>query len=466
MKKTTPTFPSVLQLRHRLLDWLKHGFKYIRFYLFPKSLLYRFILIILLPLLLLQIVMSIFFFDRHWDTVSRRLASDIVGEINLLLPQIELLQSPAHKDIRVFLFKKMNDHLLLNVSFKPNTTLPNTPPHQISRINYALDTALTEKMNHPYAWNQDDKQNISLFIQLSDGVLKIDIPRKRFFSSTIYVFLVWMTGSAILLFWIAFLFMKNQVRSIERLSRASELFGTGHHSIDFKPEGATEVRQAGHSFILMRNRIYKYIMERTEMLAGVSHDLRTPLTRMKLQLSMMPQNEQITDLLGDIAEMEEMLNGYLAFTKGEDKTPPEPIDLNTFLTDLFEKAQKAGQKIDFHAEEKITIQGRPNDLRRAIMNILTNAGRYATQTHMKLGVRNDMACIFIDDNGPGIPKTKQRDVFKAFFRLDKSRNTQTGGIGLGLTISKDIILSHGGDIQLSNNSTLGGLRVIIRLPRT
>ena len=274
-----------------------------------------------------------------------------------------------------------------------------------------------------------------------------------------------MIGSSILLFWIAFLFMKNQVRAIERLSKASELFGTGHHSIDFKPEGATEVRQAGHSFILMRNRIYKYIMERTEMLAGVSHDLRTPLTRMKLQLSMMPQNEQTTDLLADIAEMEEMLNGYLAFTKGEDKTPPEPIDLNEFLRDLSEKAQKTGQQLDFHAEEKVMIKGRPNDLRRALMNLITNAGRYAHNTQIKLGVRKGMACIFIDDDGPGIPQTKQKDVFKAFFRLDKSRNSKTGGIGLGLTISKDIILSHGGDIQLSNNSALGGLRVIVYLPK-
>lgn len=200
------------------------------------------------------------------------------------------------------------------------------------------------------------------------------------------------------------------------------------------------------------------------MLAGVSHDLRTPLTRMKLQLSMMPQTDQTEELLADIAEMEEMLNGYLAFTKGEDKTPPEPIDLNEFLQDLSEKAQKTGQQIDFHAEEKIMIKGRPNDLRRALMNILTNAGRYASHTQMKLGIRKGMACIFIDDDGPGIPEMKQNDVFKAFFRLDKSRNTKTGGIGLGLTISKDIILSHGGEIQLSNTSALGGLRVSIYLP--
>lgn len=454
---------SVLKLIHRLWDWVKHGLKYLRVYIFPKSLLYRFVLIILLPLLILQIVMIIFFYDRHWDTVSRRLASDIVGEIRMLIPTIENF---AQKDPALLtdVFQKTKHHLLLDASFVPNAELTRDFSHKITQVNYALDTLLKEEMPYPYTWREEANRHITLFIQLEDGILKVSIPRKRFFSSTIHVFLVWMIGSAILLFWIAFLFMKNQVRAIERLSKASELFGTGHHSIDFKPEGATEVRQAGHSFILMRNRIYKYIMERTEMLAGVSHDLRTPLTRMKLQLSMMPQTDQTEELLADIAEMEEMLNGYLAFTKGEDKTPPEPIDLNEFLQDLSEKAQKTGQQIDFHAEEKIMIKGRPNDLRRALMNILTNAGRYASHTQMKLGIRKGMACIFIDDDGPGIPEMKQNDVFKAFFRLDKSRNTKTGGIGLGLTISKDIILSHGGEIQLSNTSALGGLRVSIYLP--
>ena len=460
----TQNIPSVSKLIHRLWDWIKHGLKYLRIYIFPKSLLYRFILIILLPLLILQIVMIIFFYDRHWDTVSRRLASDIVGEINMLIPTIENL-ADKEPDVLTQIFQKTKNHLLLDTSFLPQTELTVSFPHKITQVNYALDSLLKEEMNHPYTWREESGRNISLFIQLENGVLKVNIPRKRFFSSTIHVFLVWMIGSSILLFWIAFLFMKNQVRAIERLSKASELFGTGHHSIDFKPEGATEVRQAGHSFILMRNRIYKYIMERTEMLAGVSHDLRTPLTRMKLQLSMMPQNEQTTDLLADIAEMEEMLNGYLAFTKGEDKTPPEPIDLNEFLRDLSEKAQKTGQQLDFHAEEKVMIKGRPNDLRRALMNLITNAGRYAHNTQIKLGVRKGMACIFIDDDGPGIPQTKQKDVFKAFFRLDKSRNSKTGGIGLGLTISKDIILSHGGDIQLSNKSALGGLRVIVYLPK-
>jgi len=454
---------SAFKLLLRLWDWIKHGIKYLRVYIFPKSLLYRFVLIILLPLLILQIVIIIFFYDRHWDTISRRLASDIVGEINILIPSIENIPQ-TDTTLLTHILQKTKQHLLLDVAFIPNAELTHNFPHEITQINYALDTLLKEEIKYPYTWREEANHSINLLIQLDNGVLKIGVPRKRFFSSTIHVFLVWMIGSSILLFWIAFLFMKNQVRAIERLSKASELFGTGHHSIDFKPEGATEVRQAGHSFILMRNRIYKYIMERTEMLAGVSHDLRTPLTRMKLQLSMMPQTDQTEDLLADIAEMEEMLNGYLAFTKGEDKTPPEPIDLNEFLQDLSLKAQKTGQQIDFHAEEKIMIKGRPNDLRRALMNILTNAGRYASHTQIKLGVRKGMACIFIDDDGPGIPQTKQKEVFKAFFRLDKSRNTKTGGIGLGLTISKDIILSHGGEIQLNNNSALGGLRVSIYLP--
>ena len=200
------------------------------------------------------------------------------------------------------------------------------------------------------------------------------------------------------------------------------------------------------------------------MLAGVSHDLRTPLTRMKLQLSMMEQDDNVRDLQSDIAEMEKMLTGYLSFAKGEGKEAPEPVVLNLLVEDIVQKLKKTGQKIDLHTEQKIEILARSADLTRAITNILTNAGRYATYAQVNLGVRNKMATITIDDNGPGIPESKRKEVFKAFYRLENSRNKETGGVGLGMTIARDIVLSHGGDIMLKT-SPLKGLRVVISLPQ-
>ena len=450
MTKSNPIFFLIT----RAWDWIKHGMKYVWITLMPKSLLYRFVLIILLPLLMFQLIMTGFFYNRHWDSVSRRLSADITGEINLIIRQLDTGTKLNPTPIR--------QELGLEITYLPDKTLP--AQSLLSDKVTTLYTNLKERLTVPFVLDENEEKGTALYIQRPGGILKIDIPRKRFFSSTITLFLLWSCVSSALLFAIAFLFMKNQVRAIERLSRASELFGTGMHQIDFKPEGAREVRQAGRSFILMKNRIYKYITERTTMLAGVSHDLRTPLTRMKLQLSLMDDSEEITALKEDIFEMEDMLNAYLAFTKGEDKTPPERINLTEMVADLCDKAKKTGQKIDFHAEESLFVQGRPGDLKRAITNLFTNAARYANQAQVHLGVRQNMATLFVDDNGQGIPQEKLTDVFKAFFRLEKSRNTKTGGIGLGLTITRDIILAHGGDITLSNDSPLGGLRVTVKIP--
>lgn len=441
-----------------VFDWIHYVIKVFKFRVLPQSLFHRFILIILLPLILLQMILFIFFYNRHWDTVSRRLALDIAGEIQTIADFV-IENNAQSAEINNFL-RRVESNLGLKVDFYPNTVLTN------QNLSYAGTTfhlaSAILALKYPVDMIEVGNQFQQISIQLPTGVLTTVVPRKRFFSSTVHVFIVWMLGSSILLFWIAFLFMKNQVRSIERLSRASELFGTGH-DIQFKPGGATEVRQAGYSFILMKNRIQKYLSERTAMLAGVSHDIRTPLTRMKLQLSMMEQDETVVDLLSDVAEMEQMLNGYLSFARGEGKEAPQPIQLDELLSQIVEKQRKAGQNIDCHIEEKVVISGRLNDITRAIANILTNANRYAKRTHVSLGVRNHMAAIIVDDNGPGIPEAKRNDVFKAFYRLDASRNRETGGIGLGMTITRDIILSHGGDIQLED-SPMKGLRVTIILP--
>lgn len=448
---------TVILLLSSVWQWLGYGVKFLRHHIFPQSLMHRFVLIILLPMLLLQAVIAVFFYERHWAVIAKRLAQDVIGEIQMTADVINL--DPDEKQL-AYLFKNINQNLLLKMTWDSGKVLNSDLSK--SSLPYYLKNEF-ENLPYPVHASTNPDKSISLSIQLKNGILTTQIPKKRYFTSTIFVFLLWLIGSFILLFWIAFMFMKNQVRSIERLSKASELMGRGHMNFTFKPGGATEVRQAGYSFILMKDRIQRYLKERTDMLAGVSHDLRTPLTRMKLQLSMMEQDENVQDLQSDIEEMEKMLTGYLSFAKGEGKEAPEIIVLNLLVEDIIQKLKKTGQKIDIHTEQKIEILARSADLTRAITNILTNAGRYATYAQVNLGIRNKMATITVDDNGPGIPENKREEVFKAFFRLENSRNKETGGIGLGMTITRDIILSHGGNIELKT-SPLKGLRVVISLP--
>ncbi len=452
----SPSFKKSFLL---ILSWLKSGMKQAHAFLLPKSLLYRFILIILLPLILLQTVVAIFFYDRHWGTVSRRLSADVAGEILTIADFIDRAYPNMNAIEQVQ--KDFERHLLFEISFYPEKEMLFAPTF-VSEEALELQNALS-LMPYPSHIKESLSNKKIILLQLRSGLLEVSVPRKRIFSSTVYVFLIWMIGSSVLLFWIAFLFMKNQVRSIERLSKASELFGMGHDLSHFKPEGAREVKQAGFSFILMKERIQKYLSERTLMLAGVSHDLRTPLTRMKLQLSMMEQNETTADLQSDILEMEHMLNGYLNFTRGTGHEKMTVLSLNALVLNEIEKLRKIGQKIDFHDEQRLYVSVREHDLSRAIANILTNAGRYATQARVTLGVRQNMACVIIDDDGPGIPAEKRGEVFKAFYRMEASRNSATGGVGLGLTITRDILLSHGGDVVLSE-SPWKGLRVVLSLP--
>lgn len=442
-------------------SWLCYGIQKIRKQMLPKGLLFRFVLIIILPLILLQALVLLFFYDRHWDTISRRLASDIVGEIGAVADMIQSTDIIAPSKRQIFL-SEMSKSLGLTFTFTPNIKLPPNFPNTQDETVRPLVRQL-ENTPYPFWVQEADDNNKIVSLQLDNGVLNVDIRRKRFFSSTVHVFLVWMIGFSALLFWIAFLFMKNQVRAIVRLSQAAEAFGRGQNHDDFKPEGATEVKQAGLSFLFMKNRIQKYVTERTTMLSGVSHDLRTPLTRMKLQLSMMPDNDNTRDLLDDVTEMGTMLEAYLSFARGEGKEQPEQIMLNRHLEELIEKLRKSGQHIDFHAEQEITLICRPNDISRAVMNLLTNAGRYAKHASLTIGVYHNFVRIIVDDDGPGIPKKERIAVFRPFTRLESSRNRQTGGVGLGLTIARDIALAHGGDIHL-DESPMGGLRAIITLP--
>jgi two-component system osmolarity sensor histidine kinase EnvZ len=327
-----------------------------------------------------------------------------------------------------------------------------------------LAKAMTSRVSKPFLIDTESiPRKVIIDVQLASGVLHAVTTRKRLFSSTAYVFVIWMVGTSMILFAVATVFMRNQVKPIHRLAIAADDFGKGRDVSTFKPEGAAEVRQASAAFIAMRERIVRHISQRTDMLAGVSHDLRTPLTRMKLQLEMLGDDGATAELKADITEMEHMLDGYLAFARGEGAEDPKPVNLTALLHEVTAQARRRGGAVDLHTEGVLTVSLRPNAFRRCLTNLFDNAIQFAEHVSVRAGQRGDSIEITIDDDGPGIPEDQLDDVFRPFYRIEGSRNPGTGGVGLGLTLVRDVIRGHGGDIVLGDSPN-GGLRVRLRLP--
>jgi len=430
--------------------------------LLPRTLFARAIMIIVTPLVLLQAVATYIFYDRHWDTLSQRLAFAIAGEVALLVDQVQSNPSPAH-------FRHMaesaNRHLDLIIGWDPGAVLTDRQDRlPESPVTAALVRALAQKVPAPAQLRPGlDEEWVEIVVQQPDGVLRVMTPVRRMFSPTTYIFILWMVGLSLVLFAVALLFMRNQIRPIRRLAVAADRFGRGIDVPSFKIEGATEVRLAAAAFIEMRERIRRQISQRTEMLAGVSHDLRTPLTRMKLQLELLDDSPDVADLKADVAEMERMVEGYLAFARGEGAEPAVRIPLDEAVAEVVASARRAGHAVDLHVEEALTLPLRPSAFKRCLANLVGNAGRYGGHVWIAVGRRGGAAEIVIDDDGPGIPADQREEVFKPFYRLEDSRNPETGGTGLGLTIARDIARGHGGDVVLAD-SPRGGLRAVIRLP--
>jgi len=433
--------------------------------LLPKSLLGRSLMIILTPLILLQLVTATVFYDRHWGTITRRLATSVAGDVGVIVAYLRDHPGPA---ARAWIVAEADRRMQLDVSFVDGKILRNLPASgDDTESSYdALATALRETLTLPFQLRDDggnDDRSVEIRIQMADAVLVVSSPKKRLSSFTIYLFLIWMIGTSLLLFGIATIFMNNQVRAVRRLAVAADSFGKGRDAPWFKPEGATEVRQAAQAFLVMRDRIKRQIDQRTEMLAGVSHDLRTPLTRMKLQLAMMGKDAAAADLKEDVEDMERMVEGYLAFARGEGREAMRPANVSALVETVVGRFTRNGAPIDLHIERGITLPLRPQAVERCLANLVSNATRYGKHVTVRVGERADAVEILVDDDGPGIPPDKRADVFRAFFRLDNSRNPETGGVGLGMTIARDVARSHGGDIQLAD-SPLGGLRVRLTLP--
>lgn len=429
----------------------------------PRTLFARSLLIIVSPLVLLQLISAHIFYDRHWDTITRRLSSSIAGDISMVLDE---LREDSSLQGQARLIARADRIFRFGVYMKPNAILPNEiKPVENARIDRFLTIALQERINRPFLIDTSDfKEQVVIDIQLADAVMRVVAPGDRLFSSTTYIFLLWMVGSSLILFAIASVFMRNQIRPIRRLARAADSFGKGRPADeDFRSGGATEVRQAATAFNLMRERIRRQIRQRTDMLSGVSHDLRTPLTRMKLQLAMLGDEPEIGELKADVAEMERMIEGYLTFARGEGDEPAVETDLTSLVEDVVNGWRRNGGAIDSHVEGRLQAWLRPNAIKRCLDNLIANANRYAEHIWVNAGKRGAETEIVIDDDGPGIPENMREDVFRPFFRPDESRNPETGGTGLGLAIARDIARAHGGDVVLES-SPHGGLRAVIRLP--
>ncbi|MCH2274124.1 ATP-binding protein [Thalassospira sp.] len=430
--------------------------------LMPSGLLGRSLLILMTPMLLLQIVTVLIFFERHWDTVARQLSRGVAGDIAFVIDYLGEYPDADHFE---WLQHSARTRLQLDILFEPDEILERQitqPPFGL--VSQELFNALNERLQRPFFFDLDvDDRKLEIRVQLKDGVLSVVAPRKRLYSSTTYIFFMWIAGSALILYGVAVMFMRNQVRPIRRLAKAADQFGRGVEVDTFKPEGAAEVRLAASSFISMRDRIARHLSQRTALLAGVSHDLRTPLTRMKLELAMQGSLPGVDALKQDVVDMERMVDAYLAFARGEEGEKAVPTDIGKLITDQVGESLRDGQQIDLHIADSLEMDLRPQSVRRCLANIMSNAGRYANNLSVRAGRRGQDYEIVFDDDGPGIPVDKREDVFKPFYRLEESRNQATGGVGLGMTIARDSARGHGGDVFLED-APGGGLRVRLVLP--
>ncbi|MTI10229.1 ATP-binding protein [Curvivirga aplysinae] len=426
----------------------------------PRSLYGRALLIIVTPLILLQVITAWIFYDRHWDTITWRLASALAGDIQHVLWEIK--ERPEMADV---IFEQAHENMNLQFILQKGEILPNELPHNNGLLDRLLAKALDERVRRPFLIDSSSfKEEVIIDFQLANAVLTVVAPGKRLFSSTTYIFITWMVGTSLILFAVASIFMRNQVRPIKRLADAVDSFGKGRDpGKEFKPGGASEVRTAANAFNRMMNRIRRQIRQRTDMLSGVSHDLKTPLTRMKLQLALMEDSADSEALKSNLQEMEKMIEGYLTFAKGEGGEPSVEYDMSEMLSTLAKNWRSGGVNIDCHVEGHLIADVKPQALRRCIDNLISNANRYAETIWLSGGIRGDVLEIVVDDDGPGIPESEREKAFRPFYRIDESRNTKTGGTGLGLSISRDVARVHGGEIYLEE-SPYGGLRARIRLP--
>jgi two-component system osmolarity sensor histidine kinase EnvZ len=428
----------------------------------PKGLFARALLIIVTPMVLLQSVVAFVFMERHWNTVTRRLSAAVTQDIAALIDVYERYPQDAE---RTLLRRMAQDRLKLTVEFLARNDMP--PPGErpfFSLLDQTLSNELARQIGRPFWIDTVGRSSlVEIRIQLGDSVMRVFAPRGAAYASNSHIFLVWMVGTSLVLLGVAIVFLRNQIRPILALADAAESFGKGRDAPAFKPRGAREVRRASAAFIEMKRRIERTVEQRTTMLAGVSHDLRTLLTRFKLELALIEESPEVEAMRSDVDEMARMLEAYLAFARGDSGEQSQPTDIEALLESVKSAAERQGLAVTtaYHGQPTVTVK--PDALTRCLSNLVSNAARFADAIVLTGHRDHRWLTITVDDDGPGIAPAKRDEVFKPFVRLDDARNQDTGGTGLGLAIARDIARSHGGDISL-HDSPQGGLRATVRLP--
>ena len=423
----------------------------------PKGLYSRSLLIIIIPVVVLQGILTFVFLDRHWQLVTRKLSSAVASEIATFIDVVPSLG--LNKVIE--LSERFYD---AEVNYIPNKKIINNPPKPINLVENTLSKELSKNMNNSF-WVDAHTYEKRVIVQIEkkEGIYEFIIPRRNVYATNSHIFLVWMVISSLLLVSVAVIFMRQQIKPIEKLSKAAQQFGLGKKMENFKPSGATEVRRAAEAYLKMQERIERFIEQRTLMLAGVSHDLRTPLTRLKLQIEMLSDDKTNIELLSDVNEMQKMLENYLDFAEDVTREKATKTDLKKMINEIIDSESSKSKTIEFNIknDEPIFFECRTIAMKRCITNLLNNACSYGDRIRIALEKKKDAIDISIEDNGPGIDKSDYDKAIKPFIRLDSSRNQNIPGSGLGLSISQDITSNHGGKLIMSK-SNLGGLKVQLK----
>ena len=428
----------------------------------PKGLYARSLLIIIMPMVILQSVVAFVFMERHWNVVTQRLSAGVVQDIGAL---IDVYRGYPQDTDLTQIRRIAQERLGLVVDFLPLSEMPPPGPKPFfSLLDQALSEELRKQIARPFWIDTVGKSAlVEIRIQLDNNVMRVFARRGAAYASNSEIFLLWMVGTSAVLLFVAIIFLRNQIKPILKLADAAESFGKGRDVPNFRPRGAREVRRAALAFIEMKTRVERAIEQRTAMLAGVSHDLRTVLTRFKLELALIGDSPEIEAMKKDIDEMSRMLEAYLAFARGDLGEASAPTDMAAFLEELRLDAERNGHKttVGFHGPPIVTV--RPAAFKRCLGNLVSNAARFAPSIAITGHRDHRYLTVTVDDDGPGIPANLREEAFKPFLRLDDARNQDEGGTGLGLAIARDIARSHGGDIMLGD-SPLGGLRATVRIP--
>ena len=423
----------------------------------PQTLLGRSIMILVVPLIILQLIITVIFYNRHWDTITRHRTIDFVKDITLVVESFEKNKSIENQK---WTLNNVSEKLQLQTFYKKNVTL-NLEQHELKPTKlkkYLLENL--DPLNKKFNLDINDKKKlITVIVELDEGVLEFRASKKRIYSSTTYIFILWMISASIILFIVALLFLKNQIKPIRKLAIAVDRFGKGKNIGNFKPSGAREVRRVSNAFKIMKERIENSISQRNKMFSSISHDIRTILTRMKLNLELHKLDKG--GLKKDLVEMEQMVEEYLKYAKGEEKEKIQKVNIISLINLIKKRYSK--KNIYFNNGKKINISVRLNSIKRCINNLLSNSLKFSKNIKITCNKKNNYVEIIIDDDGPGIPEKERKKVLQPFYRVEDSRNRDTGGIGLGITIAADIINNHGGNFFL-DKSPLGGLRAKIYLP--